>query len=83
MRRNEGVERWMVWVGLPDGSVNRLVLVESKSSGRATTADRWLWSAGHGPLSLSKYCLGLALLDASLPANKWHRALGRSASNRL
>lgn len=54
-----------------------LVLVESKTVGAAGQVDAVLWRRGHRPLSLSKYCAGLALLDPSLPANRWNRTLRR------
>ncbi|SDD08478.1 VTC domain-containing protein [Sanguibacter gelidistatuariae] len=53
------------------------VLLESKSPGAPTAIDRWLWSRGHRPDQISKYCVGLAALDAELPSNKWHRTLVR------
>jgi hypothetical protein len=52
------------------------VLIESKAVGAAgTDADRVLRMLGQRPISLSKYCVGMALLDPSLPANKWNREL--------
>ncbi|WP_246169367.1 VTC domain-containing protein [Actinotalea subterranea] len=54
----------------------RLVL-EIKSAGPATPADRWLWAAGHRPERISKYSVGLAALDPTLPANRWARSLTR------
>lgn len=54
-----------------------LVLVESKSPGAVTPVDTILWRLGHRPLSLSKYCLGLALVQPHLPANRWNRTLRR------
>ena len=59
-------------VSLPDE-----LLLETKSAGGPTTTDRFLWAGGHRPTSVSKYCLALAALDPTLPANKWHRTLGR------
>lgn len=53
------------------------VIVETKSPGPATRADRLLWAMGERPTSISKYCVGLALLDPGLPANKWNRTLRR------
>jgi hypothetical protein len=52
-------------------------LIETKTSGRASAFDRALWRAGHRPLTISKYCTGLAALTADLPANKWNRVLRR------
>ena len=51
------------------------LLVETKSWGAPTTADRFLWSAGHRPVAISKFCLGMAALDPRLPANRWNRTL--------
>jgi hypothetical protein len=64
----------------PDGAdvgLDDWVLIETKSARGTTAADRLLWSRGIRPVAISKYCVGLAALDASLPANKWHRTLHR------
>lgn len=52
-----------------------LVLVESKTAGRASPVDTCLWQLGHRPVSVSKYCVGMALLNTDLPANRWNREL--------
>lgn len=52
-----------------------LVLVEIKSAGPPTPADRWLWWHRLRPVSVSKYCLGAALVDPTLPASRWSRVL--------
>lgn len=52
-----------------------LTLVETKTPGPASSLDRLLWRAGHRPVTISKYCTGLALLHPDLPDNKWHRVL--------
>lgn len=49
-------------------------IVEIKSGGRPTPADRWLWAHGHRPIALSKYAVGVAALRG-LPGNHWRRAL--------
>jgi len=54
-----------------------LTLIETKTSGPPSVLDRALWRAGHRPVTISKYCTGLALLRTELPANKWHRVLRR------
>lgn len=54
-----------------------LILVESKTTGRTTPVETALWRRGHRPVSISKYCAGLALLNPELPANRWHRTLRR------
>jgi len=52
-----------------------LVVIETKSAHRASGIDRWLWANGVRPTRFSKYCTSMAALDASLPANHWHRQL--------
>jgi len=64
----------------PDGRtavMRDAVLVESKSSGRPSAIDRWLWRHGQRPVSISKFCVGVAALRPELPANKWNRTLRR------
>jgi len=61
-------------VGLDD------VIIETKSSGSASTLDRWLWEHGVRPVRISKYCTALAAMRPELPANKWHRTLARHFS---
>lgn len=51
-----------------------MAIVEVKSAGRATPADRWLWARGHRPMSISKYAVGVAALRG-LPGNRWRRPL--------
>ena len=55
-----------------------LTLVETKTAGPPSMVDRALWRAGHRPVTISKYCTGMALMHPELPANKWHRVLHRS-----
>jgi hypothetical protein len=52
-----------------------MVIVETKSGGPPSEADRILWSLGYRPTSVSKYCSSLAALRPELPSNKWTRAL--------
>jgi hypothetical protein len=54
-----------------------LLLVESQTAGTAATAGALLWRLGCRPVSLSNYCVGMALLRPSLPANQWNRELRR------
>lgn len=56
---------------------DELVVLESKTAGHAAPADLLLWRLGHRPATISKYCVGLALLDPGLPANRWNRVLRR------
>ena len=53
------------------------VIVETKSTGAATRADRWLWAHGIRPVRISKFGVGMALFDPRLPANRWNRVLRR------
>lgn len=51
------------------------MLLESKTAGRPAPVDLLLWRLGHRPTAISKYCVGLALLNPNLPANRWNRCL--------
>ncbi|MFD0385178.1 hypothetical protein ACFQ2B_31865 [Streptomyces stramineus] len=51
-----------------------LVLVETKTAGHLTEADRILHAHGIRPAVFTKYCGALAVLRPSLPANRWRRA---------
>ena len=62
----------------PDGSrldLPDVALIETKTAGPPSPFDRHLWRAGHRPVTVSKYCTGLAALIPTVPANKWHRIL--------
>ena len=64
--------------GHPDGhraQLTGLALVETKTVGQPCAVDRLLWRHGHRPVTISKYCTGLAALRPYLPANKWNRVL--------
>ncbi len=52
-------------------------VVETKTAGPASTADRWLWSHRIRPTKISKFGTGLAVLNPELPSNKWHRTINR------
>jgi hypothetical protein len=52
-----------------------MILVESKSSGSGSVADTALRQMGVRPIGISKYCIAVALLHRTLPANKWNRTL--------
>lgn len=54
-----------------------LVVVETKSANGRGAADRALAGLGIRPVSMSKYCIGMALLHPELPANRWSRLLRR------
>jgi hypothetical protein len=55
----------------------RIHLVETKSTGAPTIADRLLWAAGQRPVTISKFGVGMARSTLRLPANKWNRTLRR------
>lgn len=66
--------RW----ALPDGThldPEDLVILETKTAGSPSALDRTLWGLGHRPTRISKFGTGLALLEPTLPANRWHRHL--------
>lgn len=52
-------------------------VVETKTAGPPSAADRWLWSKGVRPTKISKFGTGLAALNPALPSNKWHRTINR------
>lgn len=54
-----------------------LLIVEVKTSARAGTVDRALWSLGVRPSRVSKYCTALAALRPDLPSHRWARTLRR------
>jgi hypothetical protein len=56
-------------VVLPDTAV-----IETKSGGPPTEADRLLWQLGHRPMKVSKFGTSLSVLYPGLPGNKWTRA---------
>lgn len=58
-------------------TLDGFVLVETKSTGAPTIADRLLWAAGNRPVTISKFGVGMAALYPQLPANKWNRTLRR------
>lgn len=53
------------------------IVVETKSARAASSSDQWLWKHGVRPTKISKFCTGLAAVRPDLPANKWHRTIGR------
>ena len=53
------------------------MVLESKALAPARALEAELHLLGLRPLSLSKYCVGMALLDPRLPANRWNRELRR------
>jgi hypothetical protein len=64
----------------PEGLDLRLMgmaVVETKSRGATSNADRELWAMGHRPVRISKFGTSLAALHPDLPSNRWTRALSR------
>lgn len=61
--------------GRHPATLDGAVLVETKSERGASPLDRWLWSQRLRPRSMSKYCLGVAMLYPGVRANPWHRTL--------
>lgn len=53
------------------------LVIETKTSGKASIVDRLLLGRGHRPVRFSKYTTALAALARDLPANRWHRTLCR------
>ncbi|RTE48217.1 VTC domain-containing protein [Actinobaculum sp. 352] len=51
------------------------VVVETKSGGAPSVADRLMWHYGVRPIRISKYALGVASAFPDMPHNRWHRAM--------
>lgn len=56
-------------------TLDRKVVVETKSGSAAGALDRHLWAHGVRPCRISKFATGLAALCPDLPSNRWHRTL--------
>jgi hypothetical protein len=54
-----------------------LVLIETKSRDGRSRADRLLHAAGVRPVSVSKYCVGIALTHPDQPAQPWRPMIRR------
>jgi hypothetical protein len=70
---DEGLEAWT-----PDGRtvfLPGIAIVETKTPGQPSEADRVLWSLGYRPARVSKFCTCLAALRPELPSNRWTRVL--------
>ncbi|MFT0846951.1 polyphosphate polymerase domain-containing protein [Actinomycetaceae bacterium L2_0104] len=68
--------RWSTSDGSLASTSDR-VIVETKSAGHSSYADRHLWAHGHRPLPSSKYATGIALLHPELPRERWSRTIGQ------
>lgn len=53
------------------------LIVETKTDGRPSPADKALWAVGVRPIRLSKYCTSLAALRPELPSHRWARTVRR------
>ena len=53
------------------------VVLESKVEGHASTVDRLLRALGERPVTISKYCIGVASLGLDVPTNPWRRTMRR------
>jgi hypothetical protein len=51
------------------------IILETKSAGQPSQLDRNLWRAGIRPGKISKYGVGIALLNPATPRNKWNRTI--------
>lgn len=73
------IDESLVWKGtdLTPYSLDDLVVLETKSAAAPGAVDRWLWRSHRRPQRISKFATGMALLDPRLPANHWHRTIGR------
>jgi hypothetical protein len=68
------VDTGLEWVGARSASaVPAHAVVETKSVGGASAADRALWALGHRPSRISKYATGLVVLDPALGGRPWRR----------
>lgn len=64
-------------LGGGDVVADHLILLETKSDAQNPRVDRLLWRMGIRPLKVSKFAIGSALLDPTLPDNKWSRTISR------
>ncbi len=61
------------WVEVP----GRLAVLRTGATRGTTPADQALRRAGFRPESFNEYCVGMAILNPDLPANRWNRTLRR------
>lgn len=52
-----------------------IAIVETKSGTTVSPVDKALWWEGFRPITMSKFCTGMATMHLDLPRNKWHRIL--------
>lgn len=53
------------------------VIMETKSRSGRSAVDHLLWDSAVRPRSISKYATGMALLDPTLPRNRWTRTISQ------
>ncbi len=68
-----GFRQTRAWAEIP----GRLAVLDVRSSGVITPADRVLRRSGFQPERFDEYCIGMALLNPDLAANRWNRTLRR------
>ncbi len=72
------IDSGLRWTGTTGNSISLdRYIVETKSAGSPSVADRQLWALGIRPSKISKFGTGMAVLDQSLPSNKWNRTLNQ------
>lgn len=70
--------------GLRSAAIDDAVIVETKTEGpHPGPLDRALWRRSIRPVTMSKYCVGLAALRPELPHNRWNRVLRRHVSTTM
>lgn len=63
--------------GAPGVQLASQVVVETKSAGHRSCLGTLLWRSGQRPARISKYATGMALLDPTLPHNRWVHTMNR------
>ena len=78
------IDSELSWVDVASGEMVTLpevVIVETKTGSTPTSVDRRLWRLGHRPVRISKFGVGMAVLDPDLAHLKWHRVISRNFTN--
>lgn len=69
--------------GSPGFAVGPYAVIETKGTGKATAIDQALWRMGIRPVPMSKFAVGLSILNPELPANRWNRLRNRLTAELL
>jgi hypothetical protein len=69
------IDSFVNFNGVPALNDQDWLIVETKSTGRPSQIDRLLWNSGFRPIRISKYGVGISLLNFDAPRNKWNRAI--------